>query len=718
MYMRRIAVAVVLAVCATIHPAQTSAQTSAQAPPGPIIIDPNAPPPRQPLRLTDFYRGQAYRDAGIAPDGQRVAVVRAFSSQSSIEVFDLSQPMARRGGAVDLPRSIKKVSWKRNDLLVATGSDRRGRPVVWLWRIGEERMRRAVPLGSEDDDYAPDPTYRSYVEARAAEVAEFDASTDPISQAQASLVHILPHRPDAILLRVRSDRRDRLELVDVETGARTVLDEGPLGVSAGWVASADGQSIYRLDQQTEAGEVDLWRVGLDGADDRMLRTMLFANHFDFDVLGHGPQPDQLWVRARASGEDTAALRLWRTDETRLDMPAASSPDRDILSAWLSDTGELVSYSVHGRVARPRSPHAQLQARIDAISARIDPSSSFKILSGPIGADVRDPERLWAVLVYSPTDIGSIWLHDARHDRFLKVGNSNNVLDGSSIGTHSWINYPSRDGRPIEALVITPSGKPPGPAPLVVMPHGGPHGVVTGNDWDHMASFLATRGYVVAQPNFRGSGGFGLAFQQAGYRGWGGAMQDDVSALVRHLVAEGVADPARVAIVGGSYGGYSALAGAAFTPDLYRCAVSINGVSDLALQLDFGRARFRPSVVAFWETSKGTDPAELQARSPARHAAAVRAEVLLIAGGRDRIVSPANSRTMFEALRAAGRPARLVVMPRLDHSPARLEDEMLMLGETDHFLMGCLSGQPPAGRPPSERVEEIEQVEFSDTRQGR
>lgn len=690
----------------------------AQAQPGPIILDPNAPPPRPPLRLTDFYRGQSYRDASISPDGRRVAVVRGFPGRSSIEIFDLSQPTIRRGGAVDIPRYVSSITWKSDDLLVASGLDRLDRPVVWLWRMSEPRMRRAVPLGSEDDDYAPAPTYRSYDEERAAQIAEFDASTDPISQAQASLVNILPGRPDAILVRTRSDRRDRLELVAVDTGARSLLDEGPVGVSAGWIASADGRSVYRLDRQTEAGETDLWQVSLDGGADRLLRTMLFANHFDFDVFAHGPEAGQLWVRARTEGEDTSSLRIWRTSGTSIETPAASNPDRDILSVGLTDTGELVDYVVHGQVSRPRSPDPQLQARIDAIAARIDPASSMSILSGPYGPDPRNPDRLWVVSVFSPTDIGSIWLHDLRQDRWLKIGNSNAVLDGRSIGTHRWITYPSTDGRLIEALVVTPGNLPAGPAPLVVMPHGGPHGVVTSNDWDHMASFLATRGYIVAQPNFRGSGGFGLAFQRAGYRGWGGAMQDDVTALVRHLVATGVADPSRVAIVGGSYGGYSALAGAAFTPDLYRCAVSINGVSDLSLQMDFARARFRPSVVAFWEASMGKEPSELAARSPSRHAAAVRAEVLLIAGGRDRTVDPRNSRVMFEALRSANRPARLVVLPRLDHSAARVEDEMLMLGETDHFLMGCLSGQRPDSRPPSERVEAIEQVEVHDTRQRR
>jgi dipeptidyl aminopeptidase/acylaminoacyl peptidase len=141
-----------------------------------------------------------------------------------------------------------------------------------------------------------------------------------------------------------------------------------------------------------------------------------------------------------------------------------------------------------------------------------------------------------------------------------------------------IAYSTRDGAQIWGYLTTPRGAPRS-APLIVMPHGGPESRdVYG--FDTLAQFLASRGYLVFQPQFRGSGGFGRAFAELGYRQWGQRMQNDVTDGVRHLIETGRADASRICIFGASYGGYAALAGAAFTPDLYRCAVSWAGVSDL------------------------------------------------------------------------------------------------------------------------------------------
>ena len=140
-------------------------------------------------------------------------------------------------------------------------------------------------------------------------------------------------------------------------------------------------------------------------------------------------------------------------------------------------------------------------------------------------------------------------------------------------------YKARDGLDIPAFITLPPGKAPKALPLVVMPHGGPNERdMIGFDW--WAQFLANRGYAVFQPNYRGSMGYGLKFKAAGDLQWGRKMQDDITDGVKKLIEDGTVDPRRICIVGASYGGYAALAGAAFSPDLYACAVSFAGVSDL------------------------------------------------------------------------------------------------------------------------------------------
>ena len=156
---------------------------------------------------------------------------------------------------------------------------------------------------------------------------------------------------------------------------------------------------------------------------------------------------------------------------------------------------------------------------------------------------------------------------------------------AALGSIRITSFKARDGTQIPAYLTLPPGSEGKKLPLVVLPHGGPES----RDWpqfDWWSQFLATRGYAVLQPQFRGSTGFGEAFRLAGRRQWGGLMQDDVTDGVQALISDGTADPGRVCIVGASYGGYAALAGATFTPQLYHCAASINGVSDLADMLQW------------------------------------------------------------------------------------------------------------------------------------
>jgi dipeptidyl aminopeptidase/acylaminoacyl peptidase len=231
-----------------------------------------------------------------------------------------------------------------------------------------------------------------------------------------------------------------------------------------------------------------------------------------------------------------------------------------------------------------------------------------------------------------------------------------------------VSYASRDGAKLWAYVTAKAGD--GPRPMVVMPHGGPE-ARDEYGFDAFAQFLAAQGYVVVQPNFRGSSGAGGAFTLAGHGQWGKLMQDDVTDAVKHMVEAGKADPKRICIVGASYGGYAALAGAALTPELYRCAVSIAGVSDL---VEFLRSRGHENGTGsnafyYWRDSIG-DPDKnretLAAVSPSKLASKVAVPVLLIHGEKDETVPVRQSVIMQEALRAAGKPTKLVRLPDADH----------------------------------------------------
>jgi dipeptidyl aminopeptidase/acylaminoacyl peptidase len=341
---------------------------------------------------------------------------------------------------------------------------------------------------------------------------------------------------------------------------------------------------------------------------------------------------------------------------------------------------VVGFEVGGLTPRQHWTNAERAAQQRALA------SAFP------GRDVRVLERSTSgqrvlALVQSATRPPEFYLVDLDRSKADLIGEAYPALAGVKLGEQRAITYDSRDGARIPAYLTLPPGAAERSLPLVVLPHGGPEARDdAGFDW--WAQFLATRGYAVLQPQFRGSTGFGRTHRLAGYGEWGGRMQDDVTDGVRHLVATGLADPTRVCIVGASYGGYAALAGAAFTPQLYACAISVNGVSDLPIMLaEVARTEGRQSdALAYWKDHIGaaTD-AKVAQRSPARAADAVRAPVLLLHGTEDTVVPAAQSRTMAKALAAAGKAHRLVMLPGEDHWLSSGTMRTRVLEEVERFL---------------------------------
>jgi len=183
----------------------------------------------------------------------------------------------------------------------------------------------------------------------------------------------------------------------------------------------------------------------------------------------------------------------------------------------------------------------------------------------------------------------------------------------------------------------------------VLVHGGPYGIRDAWHFDPEVQLLASRGYAVLQVNYRGSGGYGDAFTRAGYREWGGKMQDDVTDGTRWAIEQGIADPKRTCIVGGSYGGYAAMEGAVKEPDLYKCAVADAGVYDLHLMYSRGDSAQSLFGENFMKMILGEDPAELSARSPIMQLDRLKASVMLIVGGADTRVPAVQGENLHNAL---------------------------------------------------------------------
>ena len=251
------------------------------------------------------------------------------------------------------------------------------------------------------------------------------------------------------------------------------------------------------------------------------------------------------------------------------------------------------------------------------------------------------------------------------------------------------NIKARDGITIPTIITTPLGTSGKKLPTIMLPHGGPE-AYDRLAFDWQAQYFASQGYLVIQPQFRGSSGFGIGHVMLGEGQWGLKMQDDLTDTLMAMVNEGYADPSRVCIVGSSYGGYAALAGVTYEPDLYQCAVSINGVADVNMMLKDDKKAYgaESSTYAYWQrvSTKGNmDDKHLEKISPINHVDNINVPVLLVHGERDSIVPLKQSEEMYEKLIDARKPAELVVLDEGDHYLSTYKNRLEAWRKVDSFI---------------------------------
>jgi dipeptidyl aminopeptidase/acylaminoacyl peptidase len=299
----------------------------------------------------------------------------------------------------------------------------------------------------------------------------------------------------------------------------------------------------------------------------------------------------------------------------------------------------------------------------------------------ISASTTD-RRIYLIHTSSDVNPGTYYLDDVNKGTLQVIGQVSSRIVADQLPHMRNITYPAKDGTRIPGYLTVPLGVRPENLPLVVMPHGGP---IARDRWEYffLRDFLANRGYAVLQMNFRGSSGYGEAWYHAAHQDWGGLTYSDIVDGTAWAIKQGIADPKRVCVVGWSFGGYAALLSATRDSALYRCAVSIAGVSDLSLLLN-QTAQFMASEVS--KEQIGTDKEKLAAGSPRRHADAVTIPILLVHGDKDPQVNLIESEEMAQALKRANKPYELLVLKDADHQIERETDRAAMLTAIEKFLL--------------------------------
>jgi dipeptidyl aminopeptidase/acylaminoacyl peptidase len=396
----------------------------------------------------------------------------------------------------------------------------------------------------------------------------------------------------------------------------------------------------------------------------------------------------LWLLS-SEGRDTLSL-VKRDIETGKETLVASDPHADasgvIINARTYEV-EAVSFN------RERVKWKPLTERMGEDLAALEKGAPGE--PSVVGGDKE--RKTWVVAYSADVTPTTYYLYDRATKKLTRLFTANPALEKYQLAPMKPVTITSRDGLELVCYLTLPPGVEPKRLPTVLLVHGGPW---TRDSWgyDSQAQWLANRGYAVLQVNYRGSTGFGKKFLHAGDREWAGKMHNDLIDAVHWAEKQGYADPKKVAIMGGSYGGYAALVGATFTPDAFACAISIVGPSNLVTLLK--------SIPPYWLPLKKMfsvrvgdpeDEAYLKARSPLFKADQIRIPMLIAQGANDPRVKQAESEQIVEAIKKAGKPVEYLLFKDEGHGFARPENRMKFFAAAEAFLAKHLGGraEPPA-----------------------
>jgi dipeptidyl aminopeptidase/acylaminoacyl peptidase len=627
-----------------------------------------------------FGNLQAVDYSRINPAGQLVAWVANDGKSTQVTVIDLASHKTLRNFAVEPGFKVLKLEWADDSTLMFSMS------------TTLSSAQRDLPSRFELQRWVAADVNRGSVKLlltkgaervlAASQLVSRHGST-PGTVVMASTDWSAADKASEIGTRLGGGRRNsgwqyNLYEVDVAEGKSRLLERGT-PYTDDWLVDSRGKPFARGEFNPELGKYGLlvkdgagWKRIFESTDSALTLVGVSADNTAVFAIG-------------SNGE--ARRALWSIP---VDGSAPKKLVEDpLLEVEQAELDPLTDRVVGVRLGGMQRPYRWIDSSFEKRTAAL--GRTF----GGRGADIvsrsADNKRV-VVRVSSGTQAPVYYLVDYGAKTADIIGEAYPALANVTPGTQRAYAYKSRDGVELHAYLTIPAGATEKSLPLVVLPHGGPE-YRDDPDFDWWTQFLASRGYAVLRPQFRGSTGFGREHVLAGRGQWGLRMQDDVTDGVKAVIAEGIADPKRVCIVGASYGGYAALAGVTYTPELYACGVSVAGVSDLGEMLAYEEKNSGGDSDAslYWRDSIGTrDDPRVGQKSPARHARNIRAPVLLIHGSNDSVVPFAQSQMMDNALNSAGVPHQLVTLDSADHWLSSGATRTRLLSEIEKFLAANLA----------------------------
>lgn len=614
-----------------------------------------------------FFGNPEIAGAQLSPDGKWVAFLKPYKDTRNVWVKQVGEPYSKgRLITADPKRPIPGFFWSRDGKQILFVQDKEGDENYNVYAVDPS----AAPAAGKDAPEARNLTAVKGVRARILSVPKADPDTMYVG------------------LNDRDAAWHDVYKVKISTGERTLIRKNTERI-AGWVF--DKQANLRLAlRTTEKGDTEILRVDPDGFK-KVYECGVFESASPVNFHRDGKR---VYLVTNKGNRDLLELVLFDPATGREEKLESDPKGRvDFDSAIFSDlTDELLATTYEDDRTRIYWKNKDWEADYKLLQSKL-PGRELGL--GSMTTD----EQLLIVSSYSDRDPGTTYLFDRRTKKLTKEYTLREDLPRDPLVAMQSIRYKSSDGLEIPAYLTLPKGVAAKHLPLIVFPHGGPW---ARDSWgfNSRIQFLANRGYAVLQPNFRGSTGYGKKFLNAGNKQWGDLMQDDITWGVKHLVANGTADPKRVAIMGGSYGGYAALAGAAFTPDLYAAAVPIVGPSNLLTLLETIPPYWEAGRIIFHERMGNPNTPEgrkqLERQSPLNSAAKIKTPLLIVQGANDPRVKKAESDQIVIALRDRGFPVEYICAPDEGHGFQRPVNNMAMYAAAEKFLAKYLKARYQEG----------------------
>ncbi len=506
----------------------------------------------------------------------------------------------------------------------------------------------------------------------------------PFEKVQVQLVARDKRHPSELLIAMNRDdeRLHDVYRVDLRSGALTQVAKNP-GNVLGWLADVQFRVRGAVTSTADGGSELLVRDDPAG-EWRPFVTWSAEDAMSSWPLGFTLDGEHLYL---VDARDVNAARLVR-------LPLAAGDAEVLASDPQYDVGGVVVHQDTREIQMVAFTRARHEWEVLDPAIADDVAAIRRLSPGDFGIHSRShDDRTWIVEFIEDRRPVAYWAYDRATRRGRLLFTTRPALESYTLAAMEPVAFPARDGLELHGYLTIPAGAEPNHLPLVLDVHGGPwHRDTWG--YDPEAQWFANRGYACLQVNFRGSTGYGKAFLNAGNKEWGGRMHDDLVDAVRWAVERGIADPARVAIYGGSYGGYAALAGATFTPDLFRCAVDIVGPSNLITFIET-IPPYWSSYLAMLHDRVGNPETEgdlLRDRSPLTHVDRIRIPMLIAQGANDPRVKQSESEQIVAVMRKKGIDHEYLLFPDEGHGFAKPANRLKFFAAAERFLARHLGGR--------------------------